>query len=127
MANKVGIDAMCSAIISEMEKYSKAVNDNIMEVIDKTAKAVKKEIVDATPTRTGKLKKSWTIKTEKPTTASKVATIHAGSAYHYAHFTESGFHTRDGRKVEGKHYVEAATANGEKMLEEEIRKAIENG
>ena len=59
---KVKPEQLAAAIRKELESYSKAATEETKELIRETAKICKEEIQSASPVRTGKYRKGWSIK-----------------------------------------------------------------
>lgn len=55
-------EQLAAAIRKELESYSKAATEETKELIRETAKICKEEIQSASPVRTGKYRKGWSIK-----------------------------------------------------------------
>lgn len=125
---------------------AKALQDNLAELARRTQKqltrkalregaaVIRTEARNNTPVETGQLKKSVKTragKTRKDSVSVLVSTskkAFAGDEY-YGAFQEFGWTARDGRKVEGKHFLErAAETKGEEAAQavtERLKELIE--
>ena len=64
MSRRVSVDGMADAIMEELTKYSDLAADELKAAVKSTAQSVRKDI-RFRPSRTGKYKKSWSVKTVK--------------------------------------------------------------
>ena len=65
MSRRVSVDGMADAIMEELTKYSDLAADELKAAVKETAQSVRKDIQASAPSRTGKYKKSWSVKTVK--------------------------------------------------------------
>ena len=126
MNEKIKPEQLSDAIMEGLEEYKNLSTDAMKEVVEKTAKNVKKEIQGKAPVRTGKYKKSWKVTKTDENAEKLVMTVHAGR-YQLTHLLEHGHAKRGGGRVVAIPHIAPAEADGVKELEDEITDALEKG
>lgn len=126
MNEKIKPEQLSDAIMEGLEEYKNLSTDAMKEVVEKTAKNVKKEIQGKAPVRTGKYKKSWKVTKTDENAEKLVMTVHAGR-YQLTHLLEHGHAKRGGGRVAAIPHIAPAEADGVKELEDEITDALEKG
>lgn len=127
MSDRVSIDGMDEAIMKELKKYSKVASEDLKEAVKETGKDVRKDISANAPVRTGKYKKSWTVKTVSETAESIELVVHSKNRYQIAHLLEHGHAKRGGGRVRAIPHIKPAEERGEKELEAKIKTKLEAG
>ena len=97
----------------------KAVND--------AGKTVRKEIQSGAPVKSGKYKKSWTVKKTAESATKLEVTVHSKNRYQLAHLLEHGHAKRGGGRVAARPHIASAEQSGIEQLEQEIERCIRNG
>lgn len=87
---KVKPEQLAAAIRKELESYSKAATEETKELIRETAKICKEEIQSASPVRTGKYRKGWSIKPLWEDNDSLREIVRNRSAWQLTHLLENG-------------------------------------
>lgn len=118
------IDDMTKEIMKGLTEYAEFADSEMKKAVRKTANSVRKEISENAPKRTGKYAKSWTAKKTKENSHTLEMTVHSKDRYQIAHLLENGHAKRGGGRVEGKPHIAPAEKNGEKLLENLIKKAL---
>jgi hypothetical protein len=126
MNQKVKPEQLSGVIMDSLKEYRKLSADAMKDAVEKTAKDVKNEIQDKAPVRTGRYKKSWTVTKTEENADRLVMTVHAGR-YQLTHLLEHGHAKRGGGRVAAIPHIAPAEETGEKQLEEEITRSLENG
>ena len=122
MSRRVSVNGMADAIMEELTKYSDLAADELKSAVKSTAQSVKKDIQASAPSRTGKYKKSWSVKTVKETSESIDLVVHSRNRYQLAHLLEHGHAKRGGGRVRAIPHI----APAEEHAEEELVRDIEN-
>ena len=90
MSRRVSVDGMADAIMEELTKYSDLAADELKAAVKSTAQSVRKDIQGSAPSRTGKYKKSWSVKTVKESSETIDLVVHSRNRYQIAHLLEHG-------------------------------------
>lgn len=126
MNQKVKPEQLSDIIMEGLKEYKNLSTDAMKDAVEKTAKDVKNEIQDKAPVRTGRYKRSWTVTKTEENADRLVMTVHAGR-YQLTHLLEHGHAKRGGGRVAAIPHIAPAGENGEKQLEEEITRSLEDG
>ena len=97
---KVKPEQLAAAIRKELESYSKAATEETKELIRETAKICKEEIQSASPVRTGKYRKGWSIKPLWEDNDSLREIVRNRSAWQLTHLLENGHAKKNGGRVQ---------------------------
>lgn len=117
MSRRVSVDEMADAIMEELTKYSDLASDELKSAVKSTAQSVRKDIQASAPSRTGKYKKSWSVKTMKETSESIDLVVHSRNRYQLAHLLEHGHAKRGGGRTQARpHIAPAEQAGNEKLV-----------
>ena len=124
------VDKFAATIVAELQKYKDIAGDEVKEIVRTVGKQVRKEISQTAPTKTGTYKKSWRVKVINEDSQKLILVVHSKTRYMLTHLLEDGHVLLDWRtgkslgRVEGRPHIKVAEEHGNKMLEEEIRKAL---
>lgn len=124
MAKKVSIENMASAIMQELDDYSKASTDGVKSAVKDAAKTVRDQIKDTAPSDTGAYKKSWSTKNMLETSQKLEITVYSRNRYQLAHLLEHGHAKRGGGRVSARPHIAAAEEAGIEQLEREIARCL---
>lgn len=117
MSRRVSVDEMADAIMEELTKYSDLASDELKSAVKSTAQSVRKDIQASAPSRTGKYKQSWSVKTMKETSESIDLVVHSRNRYQLAHLLEHGHAKRGGGRTQARpHIAPAEQAGNEKLV-----------
>ena len=117
MSRRVSVDGMADAIMEELTKYSDLAADELKSAVKSTAQSVRKDIQASAPSRTGKYKKSWSVKTVKETSESIDLVVHSRNRYPLAHLLAHGHAKRGGGRTQARpHIAPAEQAGNEKLV-----------
>lgn len=125
MSRNSSIDEMADLISQGLQEYADLASTEMKRAVRKSAKAVKEQIAENAPVRTGKYAKSWVAKTTEENSQKLVQTVCSPTRYMLAHLLEKGHAKRGGGRVAGKPHIAPAEAAGIEMLESLITKALE--
>ena len=118
------IDDMASEIMSGLQEYADLADAEMKKAVRKTATAVKNEISENAPEKSGRYAKSWAAKKVKENSHTLEMTVHSKNRYQIAHLLEHGHAKRGGGRVAAIPHIAPAEENGEQMLESLIEKAL---
>jgi BMFP domain-containing protein YqiC len=127
MSKKVSIDQLEDAIIKELEEYASLASDDLKDAVRKTAKDVRTDIRDSAPVRTGKYKRSWSVKKVSETADSINLVVHSRNRYQIAHLLEHGHAKRGGGRVAAMPHIAPAEQKGNEELEKLIKQKLKGG
>ena len=118
------IDDMAAEIMKGLNEYAELADVSMKKAVRKTATAVKNEISENAPVKSGRYKKSWAAKKTKENSHSLEMTVHSKNRYQLSHLLEHGHAMRNGGRVDGIPHIAPAEEHGEEMLESLIEKAL---
>lgn len=98
MAERVSVGEMASAIMESLEEYADLATEDLKKAVKSAGNAVKKDIRENAPKRTGAYGKSWAVKVSKETSNSLEVTVYSRNRYWLAHLLEFGHAKRGGRE-----------------------------
>ena len=120
---KIQIDQLAEAVNEQMEEYSKLSAEVVKAAITKAGNAVKKDIDENAPKKTGRYAKSWRTKKTKESSTELEVTVYSPTRYMLAHLLEHGHAKRGGGRVKAIPHI----APAEEAAQEELMKDIERG
>ena len=126
MARKIGIDRLASEITKALDEYSSASEKDVRKAVKKTGEAVKRQIQNTAPKKTGEYAKSWATKEVETGHGIKVV-VHSRNRYQIAHLLEFGHAKRGGGRVAARPHIAPAENACIRMLENEIGRCLKNG
>lgn len=118
---------MASAIMESLEEYADLATEDLKKAVKSAGNAVKKDIRENAPKRTGAYGKSWAVKVSKETSNSLEVTVYSQNRYWLAHLLEFGHAKRGGGRMAGKAHIAPAEESAIKKLEAEIERSLGNG
>lgn len=118
------IDDLASEVMKGLTEYAELADAEMKKAVRKTATAVKNEISENAPEKSGRYKKSWTAKKVKENSHTLEMTVHSKNRYQIAHLLEHGHAKRGGGRVTAIPHIAPAEQHGEEMLESLIEKAL---
>ena len=127
MAKRIAIDKLSGEVSEILSEYADTTAEGVKKAVRKTSKAVKEEIKAGAPVKTGDYQKSWAVKKIKENSNALVVTVHSKNRYQLAHLLEHGHAKRGGGRTRAISHIAPAESNGERMLEDEIKRSIKHG
>lgn len=124
MGRTVSIGNMADEIMKGLMKYKDLATDDMKTAVKNAGKAVKKDIQENAPKRTGAYSKSWTVKTTKENSESLELTVYSPKKYQLAHLLENGHAKRGGGRVTAKPHIAPAEQLGVEQLKKDIERAL---
>lgn len=118
------IDDLASEVMKGLTEYAELADAEMKKAVRKTATAVKNEISENAPEKSGRYAKSWAAKKVKENSHTLEMTVHSKNRYQIAHLLEHGHAKRGGGRVAAIPHIAPAEENGEQMLESLIEKAL---
>lgn len=123
---KVSVDEMDQAISEQLQKYAGSITEDMKDSLRDSAKEIRKDISSNAPVRTGRYKKSWTVKKIAENSTSLELVVHSKNRYQLTHLLEHGHALRNGGRVEGKPHIKPAEESGKKKLVESLKEKIQH-
>ena len=124
MAQRVSVDHLRDAIMEGLEEYADLAADEVKKAVRKTGRAVRDQISQTAPVRTGAYAKSWAVKKTGESAESLQVTVHSRNRYQIAHLLEHGHAKRGGGRVSAIPHIAPAEQAGEEQLLTDIKKAL---
>ena len=108
---RVSIDGLADAVMESLSEYARTSTEDVKTAVRKAG-------------NTGAYAKSWSVKTEKETSASLEVVVHSRNRYQLAHLLEYGHAKRGGGRVSAKPHIAAAEQKGLEELKKNIEKVL---
>ena len=121
---RVSVDQMADAIMDGLMEYAELAVDVMKGCVKKAGNTVKKETQAGAPVRTGKYKKSWTVKRQRETSNTLEVVVHSRNRYQLTHLLEKGHAKRGGGRVRAVPHIAPAEEKGIRELEEGIKRGL---
>ena len=124
MADRVKIDQMAHVIMEGLQEYADLATDDMKAAVKKAGDSAKKDVQAGAPVKSGKYKKSWTVKTTKENANTLEVTVHSRNRYQIAHLLEFGHAKRGGGRVRAFPHIAPAEQKAAELLEREVERAL---
>ena len=124
MADRVKIDQMAHVIMEGLQEYADLATDDMKAAVKKAGDSAKKDVQAGAPVKSGKYKKSWTVKTTKENSNSLEVTVHSRNRYQIAHLLEFGHAKRGGGRVRAFPHIAPAEQKAAELLEKDVERAL---
>ena len=121
---RVSVDRMAEAVMEGLLEYAELAADVMKGCVKKAGNTVKKETQAGAPVRTGKYKKSWTVKRQRETSNTLEVVVHSRNRYQLTHLLEKGHAKRGGGRVRAIPHIAPAEEKGIRELEEGIKRGL---
>ena len=122
--DRVKIDQMAHVIMEGLQEYADLATDDMKAAVKKAGDEAKKDVQAGAPVKSGKYKKSWTVKTTKENSNSLEVTVHSRNRYQIAHLLEFGHAKRGGGRVRAFPHIAPAEQKAAELLEKEVERAL---
>ncbi len=121
---RVRVDQMADAIAQSMAEYAELSGEVMKECVIETSKAVKKDIQNHAPVKTGRYKKSWAAQKIQENANSLTMVVHSRNRYQIAHLLEHGHAKRGGGRVRAIPHIAPAEQRGAEALVSQIERGL---
>ena len=121
---RVSADRMAEAVMEGLLEYAELAADVMKDCVKKAGNTVKKETQAGAPVRTGKYKKSWTVKRQRETSNTLEVVVHSRNRYQLTHLLEKGHAKRGGGRARAIPHIAPAEEKGIRELEEGIKRGL---
>lgn len=122
--DRVKIDQMAHVIMEGLQEYADLATDDMKAAVKKAGNEAKKDVQAGAPVKSGKYKKSWTVKTTKENSNSLELTVHSRNRYQLAHLLEFGHAKRGGGRTRAFPHIAPAEQKAAELLEKEVERAL---
>ena len=122
--DRVKIDQMAHVIMEGLQEYADLATDEMKAAVKKAGNEAKKDVQDGAPVKSGRYKKSWTVKTTKENSNSLEVTVHSKNRYQIAHLLEFGHAKRGGGRTRAFPHIAPAEQKAAELLEKEVEAAL---
>ena len=122
--DRVKIDQMAHVIMEGLQEYADLATDDMKAAVKKVGNEAKKDVQDGAPVKSGRYKKSWTVKTTKENSNSLEVTVHSKNRYQIAHLIEFGHAKRGGGRTRAFPHIAPAEQKAAELLEKEVEAAL---
>lgn len=122
--DRVRIDQMAHVIMEGLQEYADLATDDMKAAVKKAGDYAKKDVQAGAPIKSGKYKKSWTVKITKENSNSLEVTVHSRNRYQIAHLLEFGHAKRGGGRVKAFPHIAPAEQKAAELLEKEVERAL---
>lgn len=122
--DRVKIDQMAHVIMEGFQEYADLATDDMKAAVKKAGNEAKKDVQDGAPVKSGRYKKSWTVKTTKENSNSLEVTVHSKNRYQIAHLLEFGHAKRGGGRTRAFPHIAPAEQKAAELLEKEVEAAL---
>ena len=124
MGKTIKPDQLAKEVMDGLEEYAELTADVMKREIQETGKAVKQQISQTAPRKSGRYAKSWAVKKVKETSNSLDVVVHSRNRYMLTHLLENGHAKRGGGRVRAIPHIGPAEEMGIRELEERIERAL---
>lgn len=121
---RVRVDQLADVIAQSMAEYAELSGEVMKECVTETSKAVKKDIQNNAPVKTGRYKKSWAIQKVQENANSLTMVVHSRNRYQIAHLLEHGHAKRGGGRVRAIPHIAPAEQRGAEELVLQIERGL---
>ena len=123
-SERVKVDQMAKVIMEGLQEYADLATDELKKAIKKAGDEAKKDIQANAPSKSGKYKKSWAVKTTKETSNAMEVVVHSRNRYQLAHLLEHGHAKRGGGRTKAIPHIAPAEQKAVEALEKEVEAAL---
>lgn len=126
MANTL-IDNMTTEIMKGLNEYADLVTTDMKKAVKTSSTLAKNEIKANAPRDSGDYANSWATKTTLETSNSLEMTVYSKNRGSITHLLENGHANRGGGRTKAYPHIAPAEQSAIEKLENEIKRAVQNG
>ncbi len=123
----IKIDDLAREVMRGLEEYADVSTMTVKKAVRKSANAVRKDIQENAPKRTGDYAKSWSTKKVRESSHTLELVVHSKNKYQLTHLLEFGHALRNGGRTKAYQHIAPAEEKGIETLEREIERGMRNG
>lgn len=115
---------MARVIMGGLQEYADLAAEDMKAAVKKAGNKAKSVVQEGAPVKTGKYKKSWTVKTTRENSNAMEVTVHSKDRYQLAHLLEFGHAKRNGGRTRAFPHIAPAQEAAAELLEQEVERAL---
>lgn len=119
-ADRIRVDELARNVMEGLQDYAELAAEELKDAVKKAGDECRKEVQGTAPEKTGKYKKSWTVKTTKETSNSMTVSVHSKNQYQLTHLLEFGHAKRGGGRTRAFPHIAPAEEKAAQFLEREV-------
>ncbi len=124
MGKTVRIDDLADEVMKGLNEYAHLAVDDLKEAVKRAGDTTKAQIEKTAPKRTGKYRKSWSVKKTRETSDSIKVVVHSKDRYRLTHLLENGHAKRGGGRVAAIPHIAPAEQIGEEQLINDVKRKL---
>lgn len=123
----IPVGNLASEVMKQLNEYAEVTTEGMKKAVNDAGKTVRKEIQSGAPAKSGRYRKSWSVKKTTESSSKMEVTVHSRDRYQLAHLLEHGHAKRNGGRTKAKPHIAPAEEIGVQTLEQDIERMIRNG
>ena len=127
MGTRTSVGNLAAEVMKQLNDYAELTTEGMKKAVNDAGKTVRKEIQAGAPVKSGKYKKSWTVKKTDESSTKLEVTVHSRDRYQLAHLLEHGHAKRNGGRTKAIPHIAPAEELGVEQLERDIERCIKDG
>ena len=127
MGTRTSVGNLAAEVMKQLNDYAELTTEGMKKAVNDAGKTVRKEIQAGAPVKSGRYKKSWTVKKTDESSNKLEVTVHSRDRYQLAHLLEHGHAKRNGGRTAALQHIAPAEELGIEQLEQDIERMIRNG
>ena len=127
MGTRTSVGNLTAEVMKQLNDYAELTTEGMKKAVNDAGKTVRKEIQAGAPVKSGRYKKSWTVKKTDESSTKLEVTVHSRDRYQLAHLLEHGHAKRNGGRTRAITHIAPAEELGIEQLERDIERCIKDG
>ena len=127
MGIRTSVGNLAAEVMKQLNDYAELTTEGMKKAVNDAGKTVRKEIQAGAPVKSGRYKKSWTVKKTDESSTKLEVTVHSRDRYQLAHLLEHGHAKRNGGRTAALPHIAPAEELGIEQLERDIERCIKDG
>lgn len=126
MGTRTSVGNLAAEVMKQLNDYAELTTEGMKKAVNDAGKTVRKEIQAGAPVKSGRYKKSWTVKKTDESSNKLEVTVHS-SKPGLPHLLEHGHAKRNGGRTRAIPHIAPAEELGIEQLERDIERCIKDG
>ena len=127
MGTRTSVGNLAAEVMKQLNDYAELTTEGMKKAVNDAGKTIRKEIQAGAPVKSGRYKKSWTVKKTDESSTKMEVTVHSRDRYQLAHLLEHGHAKRNGGRTAALQHIAPAEELGIEQLERDIERCIKDG